>query len=372
MSGICFFYFLIIGLIGPFMAQELATLDAKGIDFLLALPVLMSLFIAPIWGAFADRFQSWRLALQMAVFFMLIGLLGLIFLPAFWLLVPMFVHSLGRSAISPLVDALILQQLSDRAEYGSVRRWGSVGFAAGALLGAGIQQLGFSSVLPTSVFLTLLFFLSCLRLPEPPPLKSIALSEQVKDILSDRILMLMIVGGVFHFVPLVCTDVFLSTHLASLDIEPLWTGVAISGGIAVEVVVLSFSAKLLRKYRPSSIFTVAVVLGLIRFLGMNFATQGWQIFCCQALHGFCFGLFWIAIVEMVAEHTVDKMPATGQALLSAIVVGLGAGLGIVGASWLVRNYDTSALFQVNFFLECLALFICFILAFFGQNVRSKV
>ena len=371
MSGICFFYFLIIGLIGPFMAQELAALEATAIDFLLALPVLMSLFVAPIWGAFADRFQSWKIALQLAVLFMFLGLGGIIFLPVYWIVGSMLVHSIGRAAISPLVDSIILQQLSDRALYGSVRRWGSIGFAAGALLGAGIQQLGFSSVLPTAAVLSALFLLSCLRLPEPPPLQSVALKDQVKGLLRDKMLMLMLLGGVFHFVPLVCSDIFLSTHLASLEIEPLWTGIAISAGIAVEVVVLSYSAHILASYRPSLIFMVAVLLGIVRFLGMNISSAGWQIFCCQALHGFCFGLFWIAIVEMVAARTVDKMPATGQSLLSAVVVGLGAGVGIAGASWLVRNYDTTALFQANFIFECLAFVICLILIGVSRAQRAQ-
>ena len=141
MSFTCFAFFLFIGFVGPYMAQELSMRNAYPMGLLLALPSLSNIFASPMWGFVADNSNSWAKTLKISSWTMFLGLVLLNILPAHYLIVGMLFHAVGRTPISPLVDSLILQELgSDRSQYGKKRMWGSVGFAIGACSGSIIQS----------------------------------------------------------------------------------------------------------------------------------------------------------------------------------------------------------------------------------------
>jgi len=67
----------------------------------------------------------------------------------------------------------------------------------------------------------------------------------------------------------------------------------------------------------------------------------------QASHGLSFGLFWLAAIHLVKEHTPEEARATGQSLLAASVGGIGASIGVYVASMIVESYDTVAMYWTS-------------------------
>jgi MFS transporter, PPP family, 3-phenylpropionic acid transporter len=358
MSFVCFSFFLFIGFIGPYMAQELSIREAYPLGLLLALPSLANLFASPMWGFVADKSQSWARTLQFASIAMFFGLVLLNILPSNYLLIAMLFHALGRTPIAPLIDSLILQELGrDRKKYGKKRMWGSIGFALGALCGSIIQSYSSFSLLTLSIIPAILFLFSIRNIQEPPPLTTPDFSNALQILFKDIDLFALLLAGVFHFMPLIATDVFLATHIKTLGLNPIWTGISICSGILVEIWVLHKGGDWMHTiFSPIKLFAFAVLSGLIHWICMLFVRDGFIIAIVQGLHGFEFGFFWLAIVDLISKKT-EHMPATGQTILSAALGGMGAGGGIYFASWIVENYSTYHMFQWGALLEVISFLI---------------
>ena len=368
MSFTCFAFFLFIGFIGPYMAQELSIRDAYPMGLLLALPSLSNIFASPMWGFVADNRNSWAKTLRISSITMFFGLVLLNILPANYLIIAMLFHAVGRTPISPLVDSLILQELgSDRSQYGKKRMWGSVGFAIGALCGSIIQSYTSYSLLTLSILPALLYLFSIKNIQEPPPLNSPDFMNSMRVLFKDVTLFFLLIAGILHFMPLIATDIFLATHINVLGLNPIWTGISISFGILVEVWILHKGGDWMHTiFSPLKLFLFAVITGLIHWTGMLFATDGFVITILQGFHGFEFGFFWLAIVDLISKKT-EHMPATGQTILSAALGGIGAGVGIYIASEIVEVYSTYHMFQWGIVLEIISLFILLIVILKERN-----
>ena len=357
-----------MGCIGPYMAQELTIRDAYPIGILLALPSLSNLFAGPIWGIVSDRTQSWAKTLKLASWTMFFGLVLLNVLPSAYLIIAMFFHAIGRTSIAPLIDSLIIQDLGEnQKDYGKKRVWGSIGFALGALLGSLMQSYLQISLLPLALFPGVLFLLSLKNIKEPPPLPVPNLSKALRFLLKDMKLFALLFAGILHFMPLIATDIFLAIHLKSLHIDPMWTGLAICSGILVEVVILKKTGDWMHViFSPLHLFLMAILAGIIHWTSMIFVRDPLLIMCIQGLHGFEFGFFWLAIVDIISKKTTE-IPATGQTILNAAIGGCGAGGGIYIASWIVESYSTKHMFQWGAVLEIIALCIVLVLIWRQNN-----
>jgi len=95
------------------------------------------------------------------------------------------------------------------------------------------------------------------------------------------------------------------------------------------------------------------------------------VIALQLLHGFTFGLFWGAAMAGMARLIPSPLRATGQALFSAIVFGVGNGLGYFLAGWLYdRSGSAPSLFGWAALIE-LALFGAILTDRLGPIFRSQ-
>jgi MFS transporter, PPP family, 3-phenylpropionic acid transporter len=356
MPFVYFVSFAVLGTIGPYMAQELGGRGVEQLGLLLVLPALSSLFVSPLWSLAADRWQAWGTVMRTASFLCSGGLFFLAFSDPRWAFAAMAIHSVGRSPITPIIDALAMQSVGGASEdYGPLRLWGSLGFLLGALGIAAMKQFIGGDALVVGAALSFAFFGMTLFLPKPEILKRSELRESLRLLTSDRQLQLLLFGAILHFAPHMACDVFLAVHIESLGLPPLWTGLSITCGIIVEVFALWRGRTLLSSLDPAMLFMISACIALIRWLGMSVAETGTWVLILQASHGLSFGLFWLAAVSIVSERTPKDMPATGQALLSSAVGGIGAGGGIYIAAKLAETYGTASIFQIGMLAEVCAI-----------------
>ena len=87
---------------------------------------------------------------------------------------------------------------------------------------------------------------------------------------------------------------------------------------------------------------------------MWWGTSVGMLVVAQALHGVTFGVFWLAVVRLVNAITPPDLSATGQSLLSTAVGGIGAVVGLYGASWMVDRYSTVDYYALSIGVAALA------------------
>jgi MFS transporter, PPP family, 3-phenylpropionic acid transporter len=355
MPWVYFFSFVPLGAIFPYLVEELRGRHVDNIGLLLALPALMSLLIGPVWGLLADWCRNWGRILTLASFLAFIGVCLLGWMDPGWAFLAMLLYAVGRAPITPISDALALEAISDEPEaYGSIRVWGSVGYMVGVLV-VGCMQYFF----PVSAFWVgatgaFLFTVLSIFLPSPQRVKNQALSKALKILVTNSDLLWLLLCSALHFSVHIANSSFLVIHVSSMGLNGLWVGVSISAGIVVEIFVMSRASDLQQRWNAKQLFQIAAVLAFFRWICMALATTGWMIFLCQATHGITFGLFWLAAIQLVSQHTPSDAAATGQTLLSAAVGGVGAAIGVYTANWIVESSDTVVLYWTS---ACVAVVV---------------
>ena len=348
MPWIFFTTFFPFGAIFPYLVEDLQDKGIVELGLLLTLPSLMSLFAAPLWGILADWLGRWSIVLRLATFVASVGLWILLSFGLDWAFTGMLLYSIGLAPLTPITDALALEAVAEQPEkYGRFRLWGSVGYMVGVLSVAGIQYFYPVSALMIGFVMTALFALMAWFIPEPHHVEKTNLRKGLELVLQNRTLLWILACSAVHFSVHLANSNFLVVHLHDLDLGNIWVGISMAAGIIVEVIVLGMSKKLLERWTAVKLFQTAAGLAIFRWMGMAMFTSSGLIVFTQASHGLSFGLFWVAAIHLVKEHTPKEAKATGQSLLAASVGGVGASVGVYAASVIVENFDTVMMYWVS-------------------------
>ena len=143
------YYFLLIGgggflfpFINLFYTQQ--GLSGTQIGLLSTMASLAALIVAPWWGRRSDATAHPRRLLQFGLLATSLCMLALSQQTIFaWMAMIVTLDALLSINVAPLSDVVALAVIKGRAGFGSVRLWGSLGWAVTALLGGWlIEQTG--------------------------------------------------------------------------------------------------------------------------------------------------------------------------------------------------------------------------------------
>ena len=98
-------------------------------------------------------------------------------------------------------------------------------------------------------------------------------------------------------------------------------------GVAAEIAVLLAFPRLERRLPLPALFGVAFLGSALRWALLARAGGAVAIVGLQVLHGLTFGLFWGCAMKAMAALVPPSLRATGQALFTAVVFGIGNGAG---------------------------------------------
>jgi len=325
------YYLLIQGALGaylPFINVFFAErgLSGRQIGVLAAVSPVMTLLVAPVWGSAADRSGS-RLAVLRWVLAGTAGSVLLLGVPSsFWLLLgAMALFMVFQVAIIPLGDAVVAAAAAEQnASYGSLRLWGSIGFALGGLgMGQIESRFGLQAIFPLYALLTALALPVMWRMvPHEPAEMAGSRPGKALSLLHDRpITLILIVAGVAA-TGITTGYLFLFVFLDSLGAGAGLIGAVSAVGAVVEAPFMLWGGRLIQKHGAPPVFAAGMGLfalgwGLYALLGSAILAPG-----IQALNGAALGLLWPAGVTFVARRAPAGQAATAQALLSAVMYGV--------------------------------------------------
>jgi len=329
------FYFTFFAYGGAYVAYFPLYLASRGlgpveIAWVLALPALARTFAPAAWGWIADRTGTHR---GVVVFSCAMSAVAFGLLP-FTDHIALLIGGMSVLAVGalPLVEAITLAHLGGQpGRYGPIRLWGSVSFVVVVLAGGAWLDWQPVSTMPWVLVACILGSLAAaLSLPArgahaEPRTARLELTPAVRALLAAGFCNAVAHGALYAF---------LSLHLerhgySGTAIGALWTV-----GVLAEIVVFFYLPQLFRRYALSTILTVSLVCGLVRFIALGWAADVlWIVLLAQLLHAATFGSFHAASVAAVHRVFPAGAQALGQTLFSSVGYGAGAAAGLLLAGW---------------------------------------
>jgi PPP family 3-phenylpropionic acid transporter len=298
-------------------------LDAEAIGLVLAAPMAVRILAVPVAARIADRRGALRHLIVVgscgaAMGYALVGSAQgfLAILAAVTLAAALAAPTL------PLADAYALKGLGLRGRaYGPVRLWGSAAFIA-ANVGAGVA----SGYIPPAGYIWLMvaaFGATAVASLGLRPLRPDGAPERAAAPRRRRLLPAPGFLAIAAAASLVQASHAVYYGFSTLD----WSAKGLGGtaigclwalGVAAEVVLFAFSARLPAALGPRALLAIGAAGAVVRWTAMAFDPPTGLLPLLQCLHGLSFGASFLGAVQFLARAAPEGEAATAQGDLSTI------------------------------------------------------
>ena len=310
-------FFAGIGLIMPFLSLQFKAVGYNGVQISLLnmLSALAVILTAPQYGLIFDRSKDKRLILLISLTIATVTLFLIPYLRAFGAM--LVIYTINRVIVSSSITAsenLSYQVSADKngeekAGFGSLRMWGSLGFALTALLGGMIFQ-NFGLLHNSRIFLGLMAatFVVLLLMPESifrerrsTESGETALSTRgvIKLIAKDQYLLLTVVAlaltdplfdGVRSFEPIFMEELGLPVSVI---------GLAATLSALLEVPMMLGADRLIERIGVQNLVIAILSFDLTRRLLVWIFPSGWVVFALNIMTAISFTLRLITTVHLI-------------------------------------------------------------------------
>ena len=215
--------------------------------------------------------------------------------------------------------------------YGRLRLWGSLAFILGALAaGALLDALPAVMLVWALVAAQGLVVLSIAAQPEwdtgeedddATPHEERARRTGWRALLSGTFMLFLLVAGLIQASHALLYG-FASLHWQRLGHSGVVIGALVATGVLAEVALFWFSAAVTERLGAVRLMMLAAVAGVMRWAGMAFDPPLAVLFALQALHGLTFGAAHLGAIAYIRTRAPARLAATGQAMYSAVSMGL--------------------------------------------------
>lgn len=353
MAGYYIFYFAAIGIYLPFLPLFLtySHMNSLQLGFLMSIGPLAGIFAQAVWGILADRYHRSKEYLMLTLF--LTGLICFLFSLArgfstFACL--LFLYAVTNSPITPLSDALVINTLKDRRDYGKIRRWGSFGFALTAALGGLIFsyfELSWFGVIEGIILLSCLLWAK--YLPNPRDITPITSGKPTPftSVTKAPGLVVFLIITMMFMIPYNAYTAFFGWHMQTLGASRFWIGLGWTIAALSEMLVFSKGNTWLTWFPPQKLIIVSGCIFALRWLVYSFVQDYHVIVLLQIFQCISFALFYLAGVEYLNLLLPAYLQGSAQSAFNAVSFGISAMVGTSGAGWLLEMGNIGLLYRVS-------------------------
>jgi MFS transporter, PPP family, 3-phenylpropionic acid transporter len=340
-QGLFLFIGLAIAAFFPFLALYLERyhgLDAAQIGVVIAFSAAARMVANPLWGHYADTRWGRLTVLQICL---LGAAVAALLLNVHWafagIVAAVTLHSVFLVGQAPNIDALALTHLGDEhmSDYGRIRGWESLTYAAGCLaFGAALQRFGMGWTMPIYAATVLLVFAWSVTLERDRP------AERVEH---GRLGSL---GAVFREAPRLWGFLaavllvwiafnaawnFLALRIADQGGGALLVGFGTALGGVVEIGVMRSSSRLQQRFGLRRVYMFGCGVYALGFLLWGAVSNPTVLSALTMLEGAGFSLLFTTSVVIVGRLLPSSLYSTGNAVTGMVGFGIGpiigAGLG---------------------------------------------
>jgi MFS family permease len=326
------------GFLFPFITlfYDQQGLSGMQIGWLTAIGSLVALVSAPLVGRFSDNAAQPGRIMQLC----LLGSAGLILLlsqqTAFgWMALIIAIESFIGAPIFPLSDAQAINLSSEKEGFGSIRLWGSLGWAITAFLGGWmVTQAGLVSVFIGYAVLYLLCILVLGRIFTPrhlPPVSQApaALAEPrppfrviLRSLVSRRALLGLTIALTLFWFSNNGRHQFETLYMQQLGASEQVIGWAYTYPALIELPIMLWADRLVRKYGAGKILSASILIEASSILAIVFFPNLAAILIMRAVNGVYYSFYAIASVAYAVENAPEGQGATILSLYYVTLNGL--------------------------------------------------
>ena len=329
-------------------------LNGTEIGLLGTIWAVAGLAAAPLWGRWSDHTTRPRQLIQVALLGSAACMLLLSQQSIFWIMAVVIgtdaLIASGVDSISSL-QAISVTQGSEKAGFGSVRLWGSLGWALLAPVAGWLIErtsllsafLGYAVFMIASVAALAFIRTGASSAPKGSTGPHPDLGHILKALLRDRSLVGMALATIILVLSMSGTYRFEAIYLRQLGAQESIIGLANTVGALIELPAMLWADRLVHRYGAGRVLMTAFLLhaGSMVFVLAHPAVI--TIFIMRFLHGVAYSLYLVAFTKFIIEHTPGLQQAMVLAIYSVTLPGLiqilagplsGLIFDTIGAYWL--------------------------------------
>ena len=251
-----------------------------------------------------------------------------------------------------LTNSLAFRQMQDtKAEFGSIRVLGSLGWIVAGLLIGSLQLEATAMPMKLAALSSLLMGLYCLTLPSTPPLGSKSDSFSISsifpreavDLLKERSMMIFVIASFFICIPLQFYYAF--TNLFLNQVGVVNAAGKMTGGQMSEVLCMLLIPWFFRRLGVKYMLVAGMGAWVLRYLFFAFGgvTDGmWMLWGGILLHGVCYDFFFVTGQIYIDQKADAGIRAAAQGLITFITYGVGMFVGSWLSGFVVQHYTLAS------------------------------
>lgn len=346
---IALFYFALYASVGISLAylppyyQSLG-FSGKQIALAVSLQPLLMIVVPPIWGYLADRTRRPVLLLRIACAGAVCTFVPMLFADSVAAVVATLgIFAIFATTLASLMDSIaVVEARRIGVDYARLRLWGSVGFVAASYgFGQWLEHGGQARDAVVWALAAMAGHATAAWLLRPAPEASFAAPPSLGEagmLLRRPALLLFFGAAMVHWAAMAPYHMLFAIHLRGIGASATSVGAGFALAVSAEVLVMWRFRDLLRRLPIELLLLVSYASGIVRFLVTGLSHDGTVIAAVQALHGLTYGAFYVCGILWLEREVPPHLRATGRALYSSLVYGIG---GVVGNAVAGALYDAS-------------------------------
>lgn len=355
-------FYMAFGAILPFINLYFERMGLNGLEIgtLTAITVSVISLAAPFWGGYADAHSRHRAVFRMALLVSPLAIALLSRADNFLAYIPFVVaYAVFSSPIVPLQDSAALEVAeAHQRTFGALRAWGSLGWSISTILvGILMQRWGIVWMFYIYIIFMLITFVFSLFQPARKHVLQSTMRHGLRILLYQREMLIFLLSIFLLAVTIGAVSSFLSIYLDGIGAMESTIGLAFAISSIIEVPVMLYSGKIIRRTGSSGLLKVAFSIFALCWVLLSFIQAPVWALGVQVLRGISYAAFIVGGVTYINERTPEGLSTTAQAIFNTVVFGLGAIVGALLGGYLFDTVGMVTLFRVLTLLALVGLLV---------------
>lgn len=321
--------------------------SGEQIGWLLAIGPFAAILVQPLAGYFSDRLKTVKKIIIFCLVFLTLSSFLMFQIDMFLLLMMVsYMFFFFLSPLGPLGDSLAQKtSVALNIPFGSMRMWGSVGFASASLVtGSILSMIGINNILyPFLLFsiscLIISFFLADVTLSNKP----VKIFDAV-TLLKDKKMVYFLVIILLYAIPHRMNDFFIGLYINELGGNEIYIGWAWFIGATVEAFVFFKSNWWATRFHELTLLIFIGFIYTIRFIVLSFVNDPLMLLLLQPLHGITFAIAYTAALQYVSKIVPDYLVGTGHLLLANVFFSVSGIIGSLIGGFVIEQFGGNILY----------------------------
>lgn len=327
-------------------------LTGTEIGWVLAIGPFATIIAQPFFGYMSDKYKTIKRMILICICGLLLS--GFIFFQAeqlVYILLTGMVFYFFTTPVVALGDSLGQRRANELGiAFGSIRTWGSIGFATSSLLiGAFLTNVGIGYMMWPYLILGTISLFFATRLTDVKANEESVEMSDIKKLVQNKPFFIFLLFIMFITIAHRTNDSFIGLHIQNLGGTEQLVGLAWFVGLVSEAIVFALAVYWFKKY-PSIVFVIiAGFIYIVRWVLFAQATEPYEIIILQITHGITFAVLYVASFDYISKLTPKLLESTGHLLFYSVFFGVSGIIGSLAGGTILDTYGGGFLYM------CLAI-----------------